>query len=218
MRGSCLFSLIRRTRQQALAQAQLALEQAQLSAAGDRSGCDHDAVTARGRRYDRGAVSGECLHLAHKRLSGGFNNLGPTFVNLQTVMVGLQDFVEGNDINKSQNDPDAFVSLMPDYLRAGVLPYDTNLQAEYVMRYGRNINRTLLIIMRQAQLQVPQTLDALFTETYNTAETISATVKAGKDFFNYIVTNYPSGGDNTQPLPAITTTLANRISPLIRPQ
>ena len=57
-----------------------------------------------------------------------------------------------------------------------------------------------------------QTLDSLFTETYNTTQSINATVKAGKDLFNYVSENYPVQENGSQALPIVASTLQNNFS------
>jgi multidrug efflux pump subunit AcrA (membrane-fusion protein) len=140
----------------------------------------------------------------------GFDDLGSTFVNLQTIMTGLQNFVTGNDINKTQNDPDAYVGLMPNYLQTGVTPYKNTVQATYTAAaaaYQQNLVDYHAVSRNSSEAS----LDALFTETKNTANTISAAVKASNDFLTYVVNSYPASS-STKPLPTITTTLQNNFN------
>ncbi len=204
--GQLLVQLDPTNEQRALQQAQLSLEQAQLSLQ------EVQQVATTTLLQDQNSVTtGEQSVVNASTTLGqdyqnGFTNLGPTFVNLQTVMMGLQDFMAGHDLSANQNDPDAFVSLMPDYLQAGVLPYENALQAQYtaaVTAYQKNLADYHAASSRSSS----NVLDALFAETYNTAEAINNTVKAGKGFFNYIVNNYPSQNNTAQPLPPITNTL-----------
>ncbi len=115
--GQLLVQLDPTNEQRSLAQAQLSLEQAQLSA----QEANQVATTTLLQQQDAVTTGEQSIVDASTSLvqdyQNGFNALGPTFVNLQTVMIGLQDFVTGNDISKTQADPDAFVSLMPDYLQ-----------------------------------------------------------------------------------------------------
>lgn len=209
--GQLLLQLDPTNEEQAVQQDQLALEQAQLSA----QEADQVATTTLLQQQDAVTTGEQSLATASTTLvqdyQSGFTSLGSTFVNFQTVMVGLQDFMAGNDLSKTQSDPDAFVNLMPSYLQAGVLPYESALQAQYtaaVAAYQQN----LVDYHAASASSSPAVLDALFTETYNTAQAISATVKDGKDFLNYIVNNYPSQGNSAQPLPAITNTFQTDFS------
>jgi HlyD family secretion protein len=209
--GQTLIQLDPTNEQRALSQAQLALEQAQLSA----QETDQVATTTLLQQQDAVTTGEQAVVNASTTLTGdyesGFNNFGPTFVNLQTVMTGLENFMKGHDVSANQNDPDAFVSLMPAYLQPGVVPYETALQDQYtasVAAYEQNITDYHAVSASSS----PATLDALFTETYNTAQEISDTVKAGKDLLNYVVNNYPEGANGSQDLPAITTTFQTDFS------
>jgi HlyD family secretion protein len=208
--GQILVQLDPTTQQQALQQAQLALEQAQLSA----EETDQVATTTLLQQQDAVTTGEQSVVNASATLTNdyqtGFNGLGPTFVNLQTVMTGLQDFMTGNDLSKTQNDPDAFANLMPDYLQVGVLPYETSLRGDYAAA-ATAYQENLVDYHALSATSTPAAMDALFSETLNTAQAISDAVKAGKDFFNYIVENYPSGG-GLQSLPAITNTFQTDFS------
>jgi multidrug efflux pump subunit AcrA (membrane-fusion protein) len=208
--GQLLLQLDPTTEQQAVSQAQLSLQQAQLSL----EETQQVSTTTLLQEQDSVTTGEQSVVNASNTLSqdyqSGFNNLGPTFVNLQTVMVGLQNFVEGNDISKTQNDPDAFVSLMPDYLQAGVTPYETTLQAQYelaVAAYQQNLSDYHAVTSASS----PATMNAIFAETNNTAQTISNAVKAGKDFLDYVINTYPSSS-STKPLPLIANTLQSNFS------
>jgi multidrug efflux pump subunit AcrA (membrane-fusion protein) len=196
--------------QRAVASAQLSLQSAQLAVE------QLSQVTTSTLLSDQNAVRQDQAGLVTasttlvQDYSTGFNGLGGVFVNLQTVMAGLQDFVTGNDINKTQNDPDAYVGLMPDYLQTGVTPYKNQIQGAYTAAaaaYQQNLTDYHAASLTSSQ----QSLDALFTETENTANTVGAAVKASKDFLTYVVNSYPASS-STKPLPSITTTLQNNFN------
>jgi multidrug efflux pump subunit AcrA (membrane-fusion protein) len=135
----------------------------------------------------------------------GFDTLASAFVDFQTVTAGLQNFVQGSDISKAQNDPDAYVSLLPDYLRSGAEPYSVDVVSAFTAAqaaYQQNLADYHALTRNSA----PADLDALFAETYHTAQMESEAVKAVKDLLNYIVNNYPAGQGLVQ-LPAITNVL-----------
>ncbi len=209
--GQLLVQVDPTNEERALQQAQLSLQQAQLSLE------ETQQISTTTLLQEQNAVTtGEqsvvnASTTLTQDYQSGFSSLGATFVNLQTVMTGLQNFVEGNDITKTQADPDAFVSLMPDYLQVGVVPYKTALQAQYAASaaaYQQNLNDYHALASNAS----PATMDAMFTETYNTAQTMSDAVKAGKDFLNYIVNTYPSASSSTKPLPTIVNTLQSNFS------
>ncbi len=209
--GQTLVRLDPTNEQRALAQAQLALEQAQLTA----QETDQVATTTLLQQQDAVTTGEQAVVNASTTLAQdyitGFNNLGGTFVNLQTVITGLQNFMKGRDVSANQDDPDAFLNLMPVYLQPGLTPYETALTAQYataLAAYQQNITDYHAVSASSS----PATLDALFAETNNTAEAISATVKDGKDFFNYIFNNYPVSANGSQALPAVTNTFQTDFS------
>jgi multidrug efflux pump subunit AcrA (membrane-fusion protein) len=205
--GQVLLQLDPTNEQRAVNSAQLSLQSAQLAmdqltqVTTSTLLSDQNAV-----RQDETSLTTASTTLVQDYATG-FNNLGGVFVNLQTVMSGVQDFVTGNDINKTQDDPDAYVGLMPDYLQAGVIPYKNQIQAAYTAAaaaYQQNLTDYHAASLTSSQ----QSLDALFAETENTANTVGAAVKASKDFLTYVVNSYPASS-STKPLPTITNTLQN---------
>ncbi len=209
--GQLLMQLDPTNEQRALSQAQLSLEQAQLSA----EISNQVATTTLLQQQDAVTTGEQSVVNASTTLAqdyqNGFDNLGPMFVNLQTVMTGLQSFMNGTDISKTQSDPDALVGLLPNYLQAGALPYEIALKDQYaaaVTAYQKNLTD----YHAASAGSNTQTLDSLFTETYNTTQSINATVKAGKDLFGYVSQNYPAQQNGSQSLPTSAATLQNNFS------
>ncbi|HUC01868.1 MAG TPA: biotin/lipoyl-binding protein [Candidatus Paceibacterota bacterium] len=209
--GQTLIQMDPTNEQRALQQAQLALEQAQLSA----QTADQVATTTLLQQQDAVTTGEQAVVNASTSLTqdyaSAFDSLGPTFVNLQTVMTGLQNFMKGKDISPNQFDPDAFVNLMPGYLQPGVEPYETALTNDYAVAlsaYEQDVMDYHAVTASSSRA----TLDALLTETYNTSQDIAQTVKDGKDFLNYIVNNYPASANGTQSLPAVTNTFQTDFS------
>ena len=139
----------------------------------------------------------------------GFQGLGNVFADFQTVMTGLQNFVRGNDINSIQNDPDAYLGLIPSYLQTGATPYRDEVQSTY-QAASQAYQNGLAQYHAVSQTSDRKSLDALFSETYATANTMSAAVKASKDFLAYITSIYPSSS-STKPLPAVTATIQGNL-------
>jgi RND family efflux transporter MFP subunit len=209
--GQVLIQLDSTTERRALQQAKLSLEQAQLSAQ------ETNEVATTTLLQQQSAVTTAEQSLANASTSlvqdyqTGFNDLGSIFINLQTVTTGLQDFMKGKDISSNQSNPDAYVALMPMYLQSNVIPYETALTTQYNTALAKY--QQAVIDYHAASVNSSQaTLDSLFAETYSTAQSVNAAVKAGKDFFNYIANNYPAGSNGTQSLPTITTTFQNDFS------
>src|SRR5258708_5667553 len=195
----------------ALAQAKLQLQSAQLSLAKLTQNPatttliqDQNAVT-----QAQSNIIAASTTLA-KDYQTGFNSLASAFGDLQNVMSGLQNFVNGGDIVKAQGDPHAYLSLMPLYLQTSTQPYRDDVYSPYNtanLAYQKNLT-DYRATDRSAS---PDVLDALFTETYHTAQTASEAVKATKTLLNYVVNNYPTTQRNT-PLPAVTNTWQTNMS------
>jgi len=144
-----------------------------------------------------------------KDYQSGFDSVSSAFVDFQTVTAGLKSFVTGNDISKSQNDPDAYVNLMPNYLTSAALPYRDEVLSSYTAATAA-YQQNLLDYNAANRSSDPAKLDALFSETYHTAQTVSESVKSIKDLLNYIINNYPQGSGAQ--LPTITNTFQTNMN------
>ena len=204
--GQLLVQLDTKNEARALTQAQLQLQSAQISFAKLTEAPatttliqNQNAVTqAQTTLTDANASLG-------KDYQTGLNTLSGAFVDFQNVVTGLQNFVNGTDINKFQNDPDAYVNLMPVYLQAGTVPYRDKVVSSFAAASAA-YHQNLIDYHATPRNASGATLDALFTETYHTGQSMSDAVKAIKDFLNYIVNTYPTG-QGLSALPTITNTL-----------
>lgn len=194
----------------ALQQAQFSMQSAQLSLAKLEEAPatstlvgDEDSVTQAEQSVANASTT------LQKDYETGFDDLGSTFVDFQTVMSGMGNFVGGDNINRNQSNPDAYLNLMPQYLQAATLPYDQAAQAGYAAAVTA-YQQDLAAYQAATRNSSTTTLDALFSQTYDTANTISAAVKSSKDLLSYVVDNYPSAS-STSPLPAITTTFETNL-------
>ncbi len=202
--GQLLVALDTTNEARAVAQAKLSLQSAQLTLAKLMK-----APATTTLIQDQNAVTEALQALAtasstlQKDYQSGFDSLSSAFVDMQTVMAGLQSFVTGNDISKVQNNPDAYVNLMPNYLTSLALPYRNAVMSDYAATQAA-YQQDLADYHATSRSSDPPSLDALFSETYATARAISEGVKSVKDLLNYVVNNYPSGTGSQ--LPAITNT------------
>lgn len=192
--GQLLVQLDTTNDARALDQAKLSLQSAQLSLA---KLVEAPATTT--LIQDQNSVTQSETTLANasatlqRDYQSGFDALSSAFVDFQNLTLGLQNFVNGNDISKSQTDPNAYVNLMPAYLQASAEPYANDVDSTFIAANAA-YTQNLADYHAASRSSDPATLDALFAETYNTAQTISSAVKAAKDLLNYVVNNYPSGG------------------------
>jgi multidrug efflux pump subunit AcrA (membrane-fusion protein) len=208
--GQLLVTLDTTNEARALAQAKLSLQSAQLSLtklteapATTTLIQDQNAVM----QDEQSIVSASSTLVSDYQ--SGFDSVSGAFVDFQTVMAGLKSFVTGNDISKSQDDPDAYVNLMPNYLTAAALPYRDTVLATYAAAAAA-YQQNLVDYYAANRLSGSATLDSLFSETYNTAQAVSESVKSIKDLLNYVVNNYPTGSGAQ--LPAITNTFQTNMS------
>jgi multidrug efflux pump subunit AcrA (membrane-fusion protein) len=208
--GQLLVTLDTTNEARALAQAQLSLQSAQLSYAKLTEAAatttliqDQNAVT----QGEQNIISASST-LATDYQSG-FDSVSSAFVDIQTVMAGLKTFVAGNDISKQQNDPDAYIGLLPGYLSSVATPYRDAVLASYSAADAA-YQQNLADYQAASRSSAPATLDALFSETYNTAQTVSESVKSIKDLLNYVVDNYQT--QNNEQLPAVTNTFQTNMS------
>jgi multidrug efflux pump subunit AcrA (membrane-fusion protein) len=208
--GQLLVTLDTTNEARALAQAKLSLQSSELSL----SKLTEAPATTTLLQDQNGVTQDEQNVVAasstlEKDYQSGFDSVSSAFVDFQTVMAGLKSFVTGNDISKSQNDPDAYVNLMPSYLTTSALPYRDAVLASYTAASAA-YEQNLADYYAASRTSDPATLDALFAETYHTSQTVSESVKSIKDLLNYIVNNYPTG--NGFQLPTITNTFQTNMS------
>jgi multidrug efflux pump subunit AcrA (membrane-fusion protein) len=203
--GQLLVQLDTTNEAKALKQAQLSLQSAEISLAKLQ---ETPATTTLGQTKDAVTQAEQQLVTAsttlEKDYQSGFDAVGSSFIDLQNIVTGLQNFIQGTDVNKNQSNPDAYVNIMPSYLSAGALPYRNSVYAAYLVTvpaYQQNLADFHAANRNSDQ----RTLDALFAETYATAKSVSDGVKSAKDLLNYIVNNYPNSS-STNPLPAVTNT------------
>jgi HlyD family secretion protein len=208
--GQLLVTLDTTNEARALTQAKLSLQSAELSLS---KLTEVPATTT--LLQDQNAVTQAEQNVAsasstlEKDYQSGFDSVSGAFVDFQTIMAGLKSFVTGNDISKAQTDPDAYISFMPSYLTVAALPYRDAVMASYAaaaLAYQQN----LADYYAASRSSDPATLDALFSETYSTAQTVSESVKSIKDLLNYVVNNYATNGGPQ--LPAITNTFQTNMN------
>ncbi len=208
--GQLLVTLDTTNEARALTQAKLSLQSAQLTLAKLTEAPatttliqDQNALT----QAEQNLISASST--LDKDYQSGFDSVSSAMVDFQTVSAGLKSFVTGNDISKAQNDPDAYISLIPSYLSVSALPYRDAVIANYnaaVAAYQQN----LIDYDAASRSSDPATLDSLFSETYHTAQAVSESIKSIKDLLDYVVNNYPAIGGAQ--LPAVTNTFQTNMN------
>ncbi|HVN26660.1 MAG TPA: efflux RND transporter periplasmic adaptor subunit [Candidatus Paceibacterota bacterium] len=213
--GQALVELDPTNEKKALAQAEINLRSSELSLEKLQ---EAPATATLAQTEDAVTQADQSLALASSTLASdyarGYDSLGSVFVDVQTVMTGLQNFITGKDLSKVQNDPDAFVSLLPFYLQAGAMPYRNGLQASFAaatQAYGQNLTDYHAL----SRTATPAQLDALFAETANTVNAVSDAVAQAKGLVTNIINNFPASSSTT-PLPPLVNTYQNTFSNYIQ--
>jgi len=203
--GQLLVTLDSTNEQKSLTQAELSLKSSQLSLSKLQ---EPPTDVSLGQDQNALIQAQENLQTASTTLQNdyqvGLNTIGTTFVDFQNVMVELQSFAFGNDISKTQNDPDAYVSLMPNFLQSQVSPYKDRVYSSYnlaLSAYTKNLSDYHSV----SRFADESALDTLFTETYGTAQLINQAVTSVKSMLDFMVNNYPKYVGATS-LPTITNT------------
>ena len=208
--GQLLVTLDTTNEEKSLKQAQLSLQSAQLSLAKLQ---EAPTAVSLGQSNDAVTVAQENLLNASTTLGkdyqNGLSTIGSTFVDFQSVMTGLQDFVGGTEVNKSQSNPDAYVNLMPNYLQASTLPYRNDVNSHYAAAESA-YTQNLADYHATSRSASEADLDSLFSETYKTAQLINETVNSSKAMLNFVINNYPTN-IGLAPLPTITNTFQTNL-------
>ncbi|HVM76912.1 MAG TPA: HlyD family efflux transporter periplasmic adaptor subunit [Candidatus Paceibacterota bacterium] len=202
--GQLLVQVDTTNEEKALKQAELTMQSANLSLAKLQ-----EAPATTTLQQDEDAVAQASTSLATDYQSA-YDSLGGIFVDFQTTMTGLQNFMTGKDVNKTQNDPDAFVSLLPTYQQEQTIPFRDKVTATFsaaTEAYAQDLADYHALSRNSSS----SSLDALFTETENAAKSISDAVSASRSLINQVVNSYPISS-TTQPLPAIVTADQNAFS------
>jgi multidrug efflux pump subunit AcrA (membrane-fusion protein) len=196
--GQLLMQLDPTNEEEAVQQAQLSLQSAQLSLAK----LQQISTTTLLQDQNSLMTGQESLINAstslEKDYQTGFNTVANTYIDLQSIMSDLNDFVVGTQIDKVHDNADALVDLMPNYLQISTQPYRNTFLANYAAATTAYQAATADYdtVTRDSD---QATLDALFTETYTMTKTVSDTVKAGNDLLNYVTNNFPSADGQSLP-------------------
>jgi multidrug efflux pump subunit AcrA (membrane-fusion protein) len=135
--GQLLAQLDSTNEEKAVSQANLSLQSAQLSLSKLQ-----EAPATTTLQQDEDAVTQAEQSIAQVSTTlatdyeNGFDSISGAFVDFQTVMTQLQDFVQGTDLSKGQANPDVLVNLMPNYLQASTTPYRDDVISKYQAAYA----------------------------------------------------------------------------------
>ena len=117
--------------------------------------------------------------------TNGANTVSNTFLNLPSIMTGLQNILYGTDISKGQDNISAYNDLIVQYVATSTVMRDAVVAAYTQARSSYNQNFADYQAFSPASA-ASSTVDALTRETYKTTQDISASIKSINDYLNFI--------------------------------
>lgn len=142
-----------------------------------------------------------------KSYEDGFNTVSNAFLNLPTVMSGLNEIFFSNVLSKNQQNIDWYVDQMSN-LGAGAkaVQYKNNVNSLYLSvkeKYDQNFN-DYKVTSRNSDAA---SIESLILETYDTTKIIADTVKESINFISFVSDTMKNG--NVSVPSAITTYQSN---------
>lgn len=143
-----------------------------------------------------------------KAYEDGFNEVSGVFLDLPTIMTGLQDMLFSNDFNSYQRNIDWYINSIKNY-SPQVTQYRENVNNAYNVartKYDQNF-QSYKDVSRYADEEV---IEALINETYETAKDVAEAVKTANnliDFYEDQITQYVASFR----VPALVTTHQNTL-------
>lgn len=119
-----------------------------------------------------------------KSYDSGFNSVSSAYLDLPTIMSGLDNLLYGNTVNRSQDNISAYVDMVKDYderiliFKEDVVTKYNKARASYDKSFVdyRSVNRT----------SDTGKIEALVSETYDTTKDISDAIKSTTDMLNFV--------------------------------
>lgn len=183
-RGTIIAELDRRDAQKAVRDAQATLESATVSLAKLKQPADQLSILQTQHALEQANESktkSEADIIAEHEQ--GFTEVADTFLDLPTIMAGLQETLYGNSYGTGQSNMDYYVSALQD--TTGVA---SKYQTDAVKRYTEartQYDKNFLQYKATSRTATPATVEALITQTYNTCKTVSEAVKSINNFLQF---------------------------------
>jgi len=191
--------------------AKASLESAQLSLEKLKQPADELSVTKAQNSLNQAEESKLNLETdLAKAYEDGFNDVSDAFLDLPTLMAGLEDVIYGEDLGSNQWNIDYYESRAGDYdydNEDKVKEYTVKVKASYSIArdaYDQNFED----YKNASRYSDDQTIAALIDQTYETTKDIAEAIKDANnliDFFEDVLTQYNVS------IPAITTTHQNSL-------
>jgi HlyD family secretion protein len=119
-----------------------------------------------------------------KTYDGGFNTIANAFLDLPSVMTGLNTVVNGSTINPGQTNADAYYDMIKQYKPDADQIRNSAIAAYQIARIAYDQN--LLDYKNTSRLSDHDTIDAMIRQTYDTTKQISDAVKSAKNFLDFV--------------------------------
>ncbi|MFH1193382.1 MAG: efflux RND transporter periplasmic adaptor subunit [bacterium] len=191
--GQLLFQIDATDAQKSLRDAETALETAKL----DLAQAEEDGADSLVQSEDD----------LKKNTEDGFNSVVGYFYDLPSVVMDMEGVLYGKDINKSQDNIDAYADMLMFNYEAEILKYKNSAAESYDIArkaYDKNF-KDYKETSRYAESEV---IIALIDETYDTAKKISEAIRNADNFTSFVKDKLVLGGLD---MPKILATHQNTI-------
>lgn len=182
--GALIASIDSRDAQRAVADAQTGVETAQLTL--QKAFSPTDALTA--LQQQNALVNAQnslkdAQDSLAKAYDDGFTTVSSSFLDLPTLMTGLQDTLMGNDASQNQWNIDYYGDVANQYDPAGRSYRDDAYEAYLAAR--DSYDRNFADFKAADRTSEPKTITAIIDETYATALKIATAVKSSNDLIQF---------------------------------
>lgn len=119
-----------------------------------------------------------------KSYDNGFNSVSNTFLNLPTIMTGMQDILYGTTINRSQDNLSAYTDMVKDY-DDRILLFKDDAATKY--QKARDMyNQSFIDYRSLSRLSSRDDIEKMVAETYETTRSIAEAVKSTNDMLGFV--------------------------------
>lgn len=119
-----------------------------------------------------------------KSYDNGFNSVSNAFLNLPTVMTGMQDILYGTTINRSQDNLSAYTDMVKDY-DDKILIFKNDTVTKY--QKARDMYDQSFIDYRSlSRLSSHEDIEKMVAQTYETTKAVAEAVKSTNDMLGFV--------------------------------
>ncbi|MDE1970062.1 MAG: HlyD family efflux transporter periplasmic adaptor subunit [Patescibacteria group bacterium] len=119
-----------------------------------------------------------------KTYDGGFSDVSDTFLQLPTIMSGLQDIIYGTEVSRNQDNTSAYGDLVKDY-DPNVSKYQNDVLTKFQTAQNE-YNQTFNDYKTTTRFSDATTTEHIINETYATTKSVSDTVKSTNDLLGFV--------------------------------